>query len=103
MTDFLKEIEKAESTADSIVEKAKQEAFDIVKKAEAEAADIIQETGTKANTNKKAMIRNAETDAVSKRDAQSLELDKELEQMRSKAMNNMDKAVEVIVKKVGSN
>ena len=73
-----------------------------MQKAEREAADITEEACSKANINKKAMIKNAETDAQSKCKTQELELDKQIEVMRKSARNNMEQAVRVIVEKVGS-
>lgn len=102
MTDFLKEIEKAETRANDIVRQAKADADLIVKQAEADGANIIDDTCAKANVNKKAMIKNAETDANSKCKNREIDLDREIEMMRKSAKNNMDRAVHVILEKVGS-
>lgn len=102
MTDFLKEIENAEKKASDIVEQAKQEALDIIKQAEQQAELLIQEAEYKAATNRKAMIKNAETDAYSRCNAEEALLDKKISNMKSVAEQNMDRAVAIVVKKARS-
>ena len=80
MTDFLREIELAEKQADDIVDKAKQD----------------------ANINRKAMVKNAQTDAFSRCNSEEQILKKQTEEIKNVARENMDKAVELIVKKAGN-
>lgn len=102
MTDFLREIELAEKQADDIVDKAKQDAQAIVKEAEREAEAIIEASVAKANINRKAMVKNAQTDAFSRCNSEEQILVKQMEEIKSTAEKNMNKAVELIVKKAGS-
>lgn len=97
---IIESIKETEKSADRTVRQSLEKARRMMADAQKQASDIIQEKKQEAAAEVRKIIDMAERDAREKAELISLKVSEECQAIKENARQNMDSAVEAVIKRI---